>query len=67
VMAKQKYIYQGSVAADVVLAPTGRSLLVSPGDSVTLLANEAKSILGSGDWVPAPTTTTKPIDRKLES
>ena len=64
-MAKRKYIYQGAGAADVVLAPTGRAITVSTGDVVNLLANEAKSLSGSVDWIPAA-TTEDPKDGKSE-
>ena len=64
-MAKHVYIYNGPFEAEVILAPTGRMIVVSPGDAVTLLANEAKSISGSGDWTPAP--IQQPKDRKLQA
>lgn len=51
--AKVKLKYNG-LSAYFVLVPTGRRLLVSSGEVVELLPNEAEALKGSADWSVAP-------------
>ncbi|RMH85146.1 MAG: hypothetical protein D6683_01365 [Actinomyces sp.] len=60
-MTKTKRRYAGGVDLEVVL-PSGRTIVVAPGDTVELLANEAEALDARGDF-EAPKGRTKESDQ----
>lgn len=53
--AKETWTYDGPVASVEVRLPSGRWIKADRGDTVTLLANEARAVASLPGWTPAAT------------
>jgi len=60
--ASKKCTYVGALEIEIIFADTGRKFTVATGDSIKLLANEAKSLAGNRDWISKP--ASKPTEGK---